>query len=292
MRHVELIADAICHLGECPVWNAGQQKLYWSDILNRRLFCYDPAANDYSLFWQGDFMVGGFAFTANGDMVLCTDRGVGILNATTKAITPIFDIRLDARERFNDITTDPKGRIFAGTLKSTFKDGTLYRLEKGKPPKVVLQGIECSNGMTFTMDELTFFHTDSAKRRITAYDYEKATGELSNPRIFFQGVEAQGLPDGITIDVDDNLWVAFWGGACIRQINRHGQIIDEIAMPALQPSSVMFGGRRLSALYVTSACEGGADLEKGFDAQGRFLGGPLYRFDSATRGRPEYPADF
>lgn len=292
MRRVDLVADVICHLGECPVWNPNQQKLYWSDILNRRLYCYDPAANDYSLFWEGEFMVGGFAFAKNGDLVLCTDRGVFGLNPKTRATTPLFNIDLDANEKFNDITTDPRGRVYAGTLKSTFKDGVLYLLEKGKTPRVVLEGIECSNGMAFTMDETTFFHTDSMKRRITAYDYDKATGELSHPRVFFQAGDLQGLPDGITIDVDDHVWVAFWGGGCIRQINRHGEIIEEIAMPVIQPSSVMFGGRQLSDIYVTSACEDGADLEKGLDAQGRFLGGPLYRIDSTTRGRPEYPADF
>ena len=142
------------------------------------------------------------------------------------------------------------------------------------------------------MDEKTFFHTDSKAMTITRYDYDRDSGAISSAAVFFKSDEKLGLPDGMTIDTNDNLWVAFWGGACIRQINPRGKIVKEVEMPAKQVSSVIFGGNDLRDIYITSASQGGADMEKGLDSKGLFLGGPTYKYHSTARGRPEWMADF
>lgn len=289
---MDVAAMNICVLGECPVWNEVQQRLYWSDVVQGKIFCFDPATKEYQLFWQGEQKVGGFAFTKKHDMVMCSDKGVHILKKDTNQLELLFEIPFDSNERFNDVTTDPAGRMFAGSLKTNYREGKLYRLEKNKAPVVVVSGIECSNGMAFSMDTKRFYHTDSMKHEITVYDYDMITGNIANPRLFHHFEESEGLPDGMTIDIDDNIWAAFWGGSCIRRINKHGTIEETIPVPALQPSSVMFGGSGLNELYITSACEDGADLEHGLDARGNFLGGYLYRYSTTTRGRAEFPADF
>ena len=288
---IECICDNICHLGECPVWDAGRRRLLWTDILRKQLWEYLPAQRVARRAWQGERMVGGLAVTRDGQLVLCTDRGVS-KQAADGSLHPLFDVPFRPSEKFNDITTDPAGRIFAGTAKSDLTDGVLYRLEQGKAPTPVLRGLGISNGMTFSLDEKSFFHTDSKTMTITRYAYDRATGAITAPQPFFQSTERLGLPDGITLDTHDNLWVAFWGGSCVRQINPRGQIIQEIALPAKQVSSVMFGGDELRDLYITSACEDGVDLEKGLDANGVFLGGPTYRCRPDAQGRPEWLADF
>jgi D-xylono/L-arabinono-1,4-lactonase len=289
---MDIAAKNICVLGECPVWNEGQQRLYWSDILQGKIYRFDPATKEYQLFWQGEQKVGGFAFTKKGDMVICSDKGVYIMKNGKNHLELLFDIPFDSNERFNDVTTDPAGRMLAGSLKTNYQEGKLYRLEKNRTPVVVMSGIGCSNGMAFSMDAKKFFHTDSVKHEITMYDYDRITGDITNPVLFFKAKESEGLPDGITIDIDDNLWAAFWGGSCVRRISKYGKIVETIPVPAIQPSSVMFGGRGLNELYITSACEDGADLEHGLDARGNFLGGYLYRYYTNTRGRAEFPADF
>lgn len=294
---MECIYDGICHLGEGPLWNANRQKLFWTDIPNRKIWVYDPARQDSSLFWQGEHEVGGFAFTRKGGMVLCTDKGVHLLEAEQVGKLDakprkIVDVPLDKDERFNDITVDPKGRIFAGTLRDDATNGTLYRIEKDREPIVILTGLGCSNGMVFTMDEKKFFHTESMTKTITSYDYDESSGRVSHAKVFFRGDESQGLPDGMTIDTEDNIWAAFWGESCIRRFDRDGKVIEKISVPAIQPSSVMFGGKDLSDLYITTACEGGADITKGLDDKGQFLGGHVYRYPTSSKGRAEWLADF
>jgi sugar lactone lactonase YvrE len=288
---LETIFEGICHLGEGPLWNVEEEKFYWTDIFNKKIWVYDPLKNESSIFWKGNVMVGGFAFTKKGNMVLCAEKGVYLLNQGT--IKELYNIKMEDNEFFNDITTDPKGRIFAGTLTRGGGTGALYRIEKSKKPIKILDDISCSNGMTFSLDLKTFFHTNTGKRRVTAYDYDINTGNISNPQLFYQGEKDDGLPDGLTIDVLGNIWQAFWGSFSIRRISPEGVVTKEIKVPAKQPSSVIFGGKNLDYLYITTACQGATNIETGMDENKNiFLGGKVYRYKTDTSGRAEWYADF
>lgn len=279
---VEQIVDCQCVLGEGPLWNTALNKLFWADIESRKIWSFCPATNEAKVVASLKMKVGGFAFTESQAIVLCTDTGVFILDSFQAEPRPLFEIELRPEERFNDITTDPMGRIYAGTLEAGTRNGKLYRLEKNRKPVVVLTDIGCSNGMTFSLDETLIYHTDSHLHCITRYHYDRRTGDLSKPEVFFQGLPEQGYPDGLTSDTDGNLWSAFWGASCIRKFNPKGVIIDEIRMPVKQPTSVMFGGPGLADLFITSASIG----------EGDGLGGPLFRLKTSTKGRPEWLARF
>lgn len=314
MLDIKCIYNGICHLGEGPVWNVQMQRLFWTDIYSRRIWMYDPASGFSSVFREGALQVGGFAFTRGGGVVLCSDKGVYLLAGAADCLKNnilqesdglkhddavcaepvlLFDVPMRRNEMFNDITVDPEGRIFAGTIsRPDFFDGTLYRFEKGKEPAVVLKDLHCSNGMTFSLDEKTFFHTDSTFHRITKYDYDRETGNITNPRPYFQGTPEMGTPDGMTMDSEGFIWAAFWGGSCVRRLDPRGRIAAEILLPARQPSSTMFGGEKLDELYITTACENADDIMTGYCNDGVFLGGPVYGCMPGVTGRPEWLADF
>jgi sugar lactone lactonase YvrE len=242
-------------------------------------------------------MVGGFAFTKSNDIVLCAHRGVYLLprqhgEQKNRDLRLLFDIPMAEDGRFNDITTDPTGRIFAGTLIRGRKEGILYRLEKDKPPVVVLEEIGTSNGMTFSLDLKYFYHTDSHARTITRYNYDVVTGDIEDPSIMYNGLEQNGAPDGITMDAEGYIWVACWGSGKVLRIDVQGKIVRELPIPAVQPSSVIFGGEKMNELYITTACEGGADLARGLDQTGRYLGGEVFHICLDVVGRQEWLADF
>jgi len=294
---IRSINNPICHLAECPIWHGSEKALYWTDILEKRIWRYDPRTGDVRIAWQGDAMVGGFAFTTNNDLVLCTERGVYYLDRranvpTESSLKLLYDIPMAGDERFNDITTDPKGRIFAGTLTGRREQGILYRFEKDRPAQVMLRDIGTSNGMTFSLDLKYFYHTDSHVRTITRYDYDPDTGDIANPRAIYRAAEADGVPDGITMDSEGFIWVACWRGRKVIRIDAAGQIVVEVPIPAVQVSSVAFGGNDMNELYVTTACEGGADLAGGYDANGVYLGGEVFCARVDAVGRNEWPACF
>lgn len=294
--NVQSLNNPICHLGEGPLWNVEKQQLFWTDILEGKIWKYTPSSQKVELEWEGDHKVGGFAFANDGGLILCSNKGVFKLskdqlgNVHAKP-EKIVDIPMTANERFNDITTDPKGRLFAGTKSDDNKNGKLYKIEKGKKPEVVINNIGISNGMTFSNDLKYFYHTDSIIRKIMKYQYDIDTGKISDPQIFYQGKEEYGSPDGITIDTEDHIWAAFWGSSKVRRLDPKGEFVLEIQVQALQPSSLIFGGKRLNELFITSACEGGFDIKNGLDEKGNFLGGLVFRVETKYIGRPEWPAN-
>jgi sugar lactone lactonase YvrE len=296
MTEVKSIGNPICHLAECPIWNVAEQTLYWTDILEKRIWKYDPQGEVIRTEWVGDMEVGGFAFTESGDIIMCTDKGVYRLQGPAGSearsdLSLLWDIPMADDERFNDITTDPRGRILAGTLTDRRVEGILYRLEKGKSPAILLRDIGTSNGMTFSLDLKHFYHTDSHARTITRYDYDLDSGEIANPAVMYQAAEGNGVPDGITMDAEGCIWIACWRGRRVIRIDTKGKILLELPVPAVQPSSVAFGGEQMDELYVTSACQGAADLTRGLDQDGRYLGGDVFRAPVGIKGRTEWPAD-
>jgi len=277
---VTSIGNPICRLAECPIWNDTEKALYWTDIPARRLWRYDARSGDITLEWEGDLVIGGFAFTESNDIVMCTDKGVYKFVRPAGSLHLLVEIPMADDERFNDITTDPRGRILAGTLTERREEGLLYRLERDKAPAVILRDIGTS------------YHTDSHIQTITRYDYDLASGDIQNPCIIYHGKKEDGSPDGITMDAEGFIWVACYRGGKIIRIDIDGKIVRELPVPATQPSSVMFGGNDLNELYVTSASQGATDPVKGLDDQGRYLGGEVFRIRPGVTGRKEWRADW
>ena len=283
---VGLVCDPGCLLAEGPLWNSAERRLYFTDIEECCLWRCDPSTGHTEKFWQGSIKVGGFAFNLDGDLILCAGNQVLKLRSDGRTET-LFVMDFPKGERFNDITTDPAGRIFAGTM-----NAGLYRLEKGRAPVKLLDKVNCSNGMTFSLDNKIFYHTTTMDLVINCYDYDLSTGHIANPRQFFKCEKTDGLPDGLTMDLEGCLWSAFWQGGAIRRISSAGKVIKTIKLPAKIPTSVIFGGEGLRELFITTSSWGRIKAETRINAQGEFLGGGIYRVVPGAGGRAEWPADF
>ena len=291
---MEALSDRLFHLAEGPLWNVREQAIYWTDILNGEIWSSGERDPSPRPRWKTDGVIGGFAFTGEGGLVVCTGRWVILLPPSFDLSTPgkiIWRVSMDPGERFNDMITDVKGRLFAGTKSGNGRNGRLFCFEKGCAPRVLLDGLGISNGMAFTRDHEHFFHTDSPPCTITRYRYAPGDGSISHPELFYRGTGEQGYPDGITLDAAGNLWVAFWGASVVRKFSPGGTLLEEIGVPALQPSSLTFGGRRLDRLYITSACEGASNLAEGTDRAGNFLGGKVYWHEPGEKGVAEWLAE-
>ena len=87
----------------------------WTDIRTGRFFAYDPATNQNRQVHDG-FNVGGFAFNEYGGLVACIWDGVVLWNSDEDWVR-IFDETHEGEPLcFNDVTADPGGRMFAGSL--------------------------------------------------------------------------------------------------------------------------------------------------------------------------------
>jgi D-xylonolactonase len=277
----ELIADYACHTGENPLWHPLEQRVYWCDIPRGRLFCYDPASGHHEMLLEGEEL-GGFTVQADGALLLFMARGAVRLlrdGALTDVIAELPD-ELDSR--FNDVIADPRGRVFCGTMPSASRNGRLYRLDTDGAITGVLDDIACSNGMGFTPDLREMYYTDSGRYVIYRFDYDEATGALSNRRVFARNPEAEGLPDGMTVDAEGDVWSARWDGGQLVRLAADGSVAQRIDFPARKVSSVVFGGPSYEDMYVTTAGGG----EKATEGAGA---GALFRLRlPGVRGRPEF----
>lgn len=278
--HPELIADYHCEVGENPLWHPIERKLYWTDIPTGRLFRYDPASGNHEQCYAGR-PVGGFTIQEDGALLLFMDRGTiatwrdGVLH---NIVPELADERTS---RFNDVIADPQGRIFCGTMSTEQRKGRLYRLDLDGSVHLLLENIGCSNGMAFTLDRKYLYYTDSFAREIYLFDYSLGDGSISNRRVFARIEEADGMPDGATIDAEGYLWSAVWDGGCILRFRPDGTIHQRIAMPTRKVSSVIFGGDNYTDLYITTA---GGNTK----AQDGPLAGGLFRLKTQNSGVPEF----
>lgn len=277
----ELIADYNCECGEGPLWHPLQKRLYWLDIVNPRMFWYDPATGHHEQFNVGR-TVGGFTFQADGSLLLFMDRGSVAVWRNGKLRTIVEEIPDEVTTRFNDVHADTKGRVFCGTMPTKTRPGRLYRLDTDGSIHMVLDGISCSNGMGFTLDRKQMYYTDSEAYTIYLFDYDEATGNLSNQRIFVQHDKSLGLPDGMTVDAQGYVWSAHWDGNALIRYNPKGEEVHRIEFPAKKVSSITFGGDDYGDMYVTTA---GGD-NKPVEGPGA---GALFRLRlPGVRGLPEY----
>ena len=278
----ELVADTTCALGEGPLWHPGEAQLYWTDITGGRLYRYSPATGQHEACYSGA-PVGGFTVQADGSLLLFMERGaIKRWDPRDGSLTTFFEEIPEVREsRFNDVSADPAGRVFCGTMGMPNRDGRLYRLDTDGTLHTALEGVGISNGIGFTPDHTRMFYTDTILNRIDVFDYDVASGGLSNRRIFAEVPESGGLPDGLTVDAEGGVWGARWDGSCLVRYTPDGREETRVTFPARKVSSAAFGGPDSRDLYVTTA--GGDDREN--EGSGA---GALFRLRPRVPGLPDF----
>src|SRR5688500_4530378 len=109
----ERVVDTKCALGEGPLWHAGEQRLYWTDITSGALYRWSPAGGGHERCYAGP-QVGGFTFQEDGSLLLFKERGA-IKRWRDGALETLYEEIPEEREtRFNDVSADPAGRVFCG----------------------------------------------------------------------------------------------------------------------------------------------------------------------------------
>jgi sugar lactone lactonase YvrE len=169
-----------------------------------------------------------------------------------KLLPPVF---IDPQIRMNDGGCDPQGRFYCGTMAydETPGAGSLYRLDPDGSVHVTLRGVTISNGLQWNTGGDTVFYVDTPTGRVDAFDFDLDSGSLSRRRPFLEIEAEAGAPDGMTIDTEDCLWVALWGGGAVRRYTPEGDLDLVVEVPATQVTSCTFGGPSLEDLFITTA---------------------------------------
>jgi len=246
------VSDVGALLGESPVWDERDSCVYWLDIKGRKLFRYSPElGTTRSIPTQVELSaiapLSGDGFIAAGasgfSKIEISDDGIDV--------SPIIDPEADIPgNRFNDGKPDPAGGFWAGTMDDAEQSvtGSWWRLGQDGRVTKLASGFKVTNGPAFDCDGGRVFLTDSARQTVFVADTDGMS--LGSMKPFLQFAPRDGFPDGMEVDCEKCLWIAFWDGGCVRRFSPSGELLSQIDLPVPRPTSVTIAP---NGLFVTSA---------------------------------------
>ena len=293
-----LILDARATLGEGPVWDDKLGLLHWLDINERKIHTFYPGKGkedgaDTSID-MGD-KPGCLVPRAKGGFVVALSKSIVALDVLSGPYnrTTLSFIEVGLPNRMNDGKCDPAGRFVVGSMSLSESEptGNLWSIE---PSDVPIPGLEIkitnkltdvtiSNGLAWSADGRTLYYSDTPTGKIDAFDYDTATGAMTNRRVAFVNSWG-GHFDGMTIDSDDNLYLCLWDGGRVLKVNpKNGKLLATINVPRVKNvSCCTFGGGDYRDLYITTA---GGDKQS---AESPHAGGLFHLKLKDAQGMPPY----
>jgi len=282
--HAECVINGQNELGEGPVWDDRLGELFWVDIEGLKLHRYKPSDSkqqEYKL----EQKAGSAVPAQDGSWILALQDGFYRFDlATGQSELLIHTPDGKQGNRLNDGKCDSSGRFWAGTMSAKWqKDGTLYTLETGNALTPRHPGVVCSNGLAWSSDGKLMYYIDSGEALVNVFDYDAATGEITNKRTAITYPEGQGGPDGMSIDTEDMLWIGHWGGWQVSRWNpRTGEKLVTVEVPVKNVTSCAFGGENLDELYITTTRVGNTEDE----LKDQPNAGGLFRVKPGVKGLP------
>jgi sugar lactone lactonase YvrE len=252
----ETLLPNVATLAEGPRWEPRTQRLLWVDIDGRALHEYDPSSGeDRGIALPAK--VGAAAPTGDPGRVLVAlaDR-LAMLDLATEELEPLAEFPHRRKDmRANDGDVDPAGRFWIGTMCDDEAPdlAALYRYDPDRTLTPVLEPVSLSNGLGWAVGEQRMYYVDSPTKRIDVLDYDAATGEIADRRPFAVIEEGVGVPDGLSLDIEDGVWVALYGGAQVRRYGPGGTLDAVLHVPADNVTACAFGGEDGRRLFITSA---------------------------------------
>jgi len=273
---VRCVWDVGALLGEGPVWDARDGCVWFVDIETPAIHRYRVADGDRASFTP-PYRVTALWPRSESGFVAHSERGFLLADPAAGRYELFHETEPHLPiNRSNDGKIDPAGRFWSGTMDDEKKaeSGALYCLDRDRAVRHVDDGYRITNGPAFSPDGRIMYHTDTLKRTVYAFDLAP-DGTTSNKRIFLKfGDETVGNPDGMNVDADGALWIAFWGGWAVRRYSPDAELLEERRIPAAQVTSLVFAGEALERMFVTSAAVG-------LDASGdHALAGALFEVEA------------
>ena len=198
-----------------------------------------------------------------------------------RSISPLTPpVREPAGNRFNDGKVGPDGAFWVGSMDGwphRRASGHLYRVTGDGRIERRASGYMISNGLAWSPDGRTMYHADTLGPYVDAWDFDPATGNISNRRRFLSLTFEQGYPDGAAMDEHGHYWSAGVSAGRLNRFTPDGVLAETIPFPVPTPTMPCFAD---GWLYVTSMRDRvSEDNLADFPATGG-----LFRLPAAVRG--------
>lgn len=248
---MHLVGEYRAQWGEGPIWTGG--RLVYVDIEGKKVISYDPESGR-EVIWEVGQRVGTVVPRRGGGFVIGGDHGFSFLDEESGQVTAIFDPEPDKVDnRLNDGKCSPDGYFFAGSISLVKKtgDAALYRLDPDLEVSQAYGPVTNSNGIAWSKDGGACYYIDTPSKEVKVFQYDR--GVFSGERVAFSTAHREASPDGMCLDDEGNLWIAFCHGGCVVCFDPEtGQELRVVEVPCLETTACTFGGQDLEDLYVTT----------------------------------------
>lgn len=273
---VEWVLTERFGVGESPVWDADTGRLLWCDIPAGRIHALDLASGTRQA-WQFDEPVPSFGLARDGRLIVALRNDVVLFDphgGRRETVARIEHARADMR--LNDGKVGPDGAFWVGSMDASGADAAkLYRVAPDGGVSVIAEGLAISNGLAWNAEATLLYHSDSRGTLwIDCWDFEQATGAVSNRRRLREGGEENGRADGGACDLAGDYWSAGPSAGRINRFSAEGELLGRVDLPLKHPTMPCFGGPDMKTVFVTS-----------LDSKGEG-GDGIVRFEVAVPGVP------
>lgn len=259
MSDFELVWDTRCSVAESPVWDAANRRILFADINGKRInaLSVDSGAQQS---WDFPEPVGSFGLCRSGRLVVAQRHHVVLFDPASGAMQRLTDpVAEPDTNRLNDGKVGPDGAFWVGSMDGSSprqKIASLYRVTADGRMTKEVEGIAASNGLAWSADGRTMYHSDSSGGILQAWDFDPASGARSNHRMLAKLSNEDGRPDGGATDMDGNYWSCGPSAGVINCFSPSGQLLRKWPFAVPGPTMPCFAE---DWLYVTSLREGKSD---------------------------------
>jgi sugar lactone lactonase YvrE len=280
---VEIFDQRRCLLGEGPtVTGVKNNRVQWVDILQSKVLWRDLDSGEIGEYSTPEVVSFAIPRKSGGDVLgMVGGPHLRNLDGTLESLQH-WEFALSHGKsdslRWNDAKVSPTGELWLGTMASdgTGSAGGLFAISAdGKSIIKVLDDISISNGLDWSPDGSKFYFIDTLRFRLDVFDVKENCIVHQKVLCVFNQ-DHDGYPDGLTVDAEGFIWIAFWNGRAVRRYSPEGRLVLEIAMPVNGPTSCAFVGDKLEKLVITTAKE---------EVSGTDLSGMTFIVETGIRGK-------
>jgi len=257
----ELVHDANVFLAETPIWDRRNKCLYWTDMFKGDIYEYNPAAG-LERKWSTGRVIGSAVPSENPDILFTAlEDGMYRMDKASGALSPIVSPEPGNTKNFhNDSRIDSEGRIFTSTVAHSYitpsytadQKGAFYQIERDGTVKKLLDGVNQLNCMVWNLDNTRMWVADTYNKRLLEWNYDPAQGATGSYRVVLDFNGKQGTPDGMSVDIEGNLYICHWSGK-ISVWDKNLTWKEDMSFPVDQVCACGFGGEDMKDFYVTTA---------------------------------------
>lgn len=274
------VVDMGLELIETPIWDDRRKGVYWTDLFGGVIHFYDPGTGSDQT-WETGKLIGAAIPTSDAETLLCAlEDGLYMMDLGTGELQLLVNPEPENEDnRFNDTRVDGKGRIYLSSVSKKYgtdmyqpdMTGSFYMVDTDGSVHVIEEKINQYNGIAWNHDHTRMFVVDTYHECLLMYPYDLEMG-ITGPSSTVIRFTSQGMPDGMSIDAEDNLYVCHWTGK-ISVWNQEYQLIEEISTPVEYACCTGFGGKDLKDLYLATSryCYSNEQLLENPGAGGLFV---------------------